>query len=206
MKIFIGIDPGLNGGFAALFPEENKLIILPMPLIGDKDYDVVKLASMFKNIKADPKDVFVTIEKQMALPGQGLTSTLKTGTGFGLLIGIVAALEIPYQIIPPQKWQRQIFVGLPAKQDTKVSSEIMAKRLFPSEDFLKTGRCKKASDGLTDAACIAEYGRRVYNNEIDTGSVFQKGCEHVVLKENPTVCTKCGHLVEAREYELPDEF
>ena len=112
--------------------------------------------------------------------------------GFGILIGLVTALGLPFQIVPPQKWQKSLFVGLPLKQDTKEKSAIIAMRLFPGVDFRKSSRARKPADGLTDAACIAEYGRRTENN---TNTQSNSLCAHVTLQENPDVCIKCGAII-----------
>ena len=189
---YIGIDPGLRGGIA-LIQDNKKIVVIPMPLIGPKDYDVQIMSSIFLVMKESGIPILATIEKQQAMPGQGLSSTLKTGIGFGLLIGLLTALEIPFQVIPPQKWQKNLFVGLPVKQDTKDKSAIIAKRLFPGVDFKRTDRCTTLSDGLTDAACIAEYGRRTGK----TGGIIEDvdKCDHISLQENPNVCIKCGNIL-----------
>ena len=43
---------------------------------------------------------------------------------------------------------------------SSLASITAATRLWPTETFLPTPRCTKISDGMTDAALIAEYGRR----------------------------------------------
>lgn len=159
---FIGIDPGLKGGLALI--ENGILHLWITPLIGDKEYDVQRMKDLLVFAKSKGP-LTATIEKQMALPGQGLSSTMKTGMGFGLWLGLLSGLNISHQVIPAQSWQNKLFIGLSKKEDTKVLSEIVAKRLFPSADFRRSDRAKVSADGLTDAACIAEYGRRTYVQE-----------------------------------------
>lgn len=191
---FLGIDPGLSGGFAFIVesPEGISLQLHRMPLIGEKEYDIQEMKRLLKIHPMLGGGMFVTIEKQIALPGQGLSSTLKTGMGFGILMGLLAGLEVPHQIIPAPKWQRSLFVGMPAKQDTKVSSEVIAKRLFPTADFRKSERAKNVSDGLTDATCIAEYGRRTYG-----GHEFRREnlVPHQPMPGNEVVCGRCGNVI-----------
>lgn len=186
MKI-IGIDPGLKGGIAII--GNGHITLHAMPLIGDKDYDIQAIANIFRR---HTESDLVCIEKQGAMPGQGLSSTFKTGMGFGILLGVLQSMGLRYDIVPPQRWQRQLFVGLPSKQDTKVSSEIVAKRLFPHAVFKRTERSKTDSDGLTDAACIAEFARRTMGGgrELLTGSR-----SHIPNPDNESICLSCGAFI-----------
>lgn len=173
--IFIGIDPGLKGGIACI-QADGSLQLFPMPTIGEREYDVyelkrILLEAMGRNTEAtDLSDVrnriLLTFERQHALPGQGLTSSLKTGIGYGILLGLVAGLEIPHQVVPAQTWQKALFTGLNTKLDTKEKSEIVAKRLFPSADFRRTERSRKGHDGLYDATCLAYYGKTNYKQNL----------------------------------------
>lgn len=166
---FIGIDPGLKGGIAVI-KEDGSLELTPMPTIGEKEYDIFELKRILREaacgllpekttLEASHSKSLLVFERQHALPGQGLTSSLKTGIGYGILLGLVAGLEIPHEVVWAKAWQKVLFVGLPPEYDTKVKSEIVAKRLFPSADFRKSTRARKSSDGLTDAACLAYYAK-----------------------------------------------
>lgn len=161
--IYLGIDPGLKGGIACI-QEDGSLELFPMPVIGEKEYDIYELRRILTSFRPDHgTGCFLLFERQHSKPGQGLTSSLKTGIGYGILLGLVAGLEIPHQVVPAATWQRALFTGLSAKLDTKDKSEIVAKRLFPSADFRKSSRARKSHDGLTDAACLAYYGRMIYS-------------------------------------------
>lgn len=197
MNKFIGIDPGLSGGIAIL--EENKLLLFPMPLIGDKDYDVQAIKNIFRK---HSDTTLVCVERQQSMPGQGLSSTFKTGQGFGILIGVLSALELRYEITTAVRWQRRLFTGLKHGQDTKVSSEIVAKRLFPASDFRKSERSRVASDGLTDAACIAEFARRMFGGidgkKLDDNNAYRP---HDPNPNNTDICLRCGAYLPVAEEE-----
>ena len=156
----IGIDNGLDGGIAAL---EGDFLTFKtvMPVIGTKgkgkrEYDATAIAFIIKNLLPD----YVIIEKAQAFRGQGVTSTFNTGKGFGIMLGILSAMAVRYEVVTPRTWQKDMFHGLNVT-DTKQCSEIVAKRLWPSQQWTATPRSKKAHDGMTDAALIAEYGRRL---------------------------------------------
>lgn len=152
---FIGIDPGLKGGIAAILSGE--LTLWPMPTIGDKEYDVWELKKILEPWRGR-SDCLVVFERQHAMPGQGLTSAVKTGMGYGILMGLIAGMEISHKIVPASHWQKELFVGLSSSLDTKEKSEMVAKRLYPMADFRRTIRSKKGHDGLYDAACLAYFG------------------------------------------------
>ena len=47
-----------------------------------------------------------------------------------------------------------------SKVNTKKTSLACAKRLWPTDTFVKNERCKTAHDGIVDAMLIAEAARR----------------------------------------------
>lgn len=185
--IFIGIDPGLGGGIATI--AGGKLNVARTPTIGGKEYDIQAMTQLLKGHVQF--ECFAVIENQISMPGQGLTSTLQTGKGFGIWLGLLAGLGIPYQVIGARQWQVKLFTGVKGNLDTKAKSEVIAKRLFPSVDFRKSERSHVANDGLTDAACIAEYGRRIH--EGTAGKV--SGIPHYAGMVTPLICCKCGTYI-----------
>jgi len=158
-NIIIGIDNGVSGAIACI--TEKTVDVNPMPIFFVKKkkgkkrvYDVQEIVRVLKKAKA----THVFIEEARSMPKQGVVSTFNTGRGYGLIEGIVAALEYPYTIVVPRVWQKILLNGVGG--DTKSASVIVAKRLFPKVSLLATKRCRKENDGLSDALLIAEYGRR----------------------------------------------
>lgn len=191
MKTVLGIDPGLNGGLA--FLNEEGITLVPMPTIAGKDYDIQAI----KRYLVEFKPVLTVLEQQISMPGQGLSSTLQTGKGYGILLGLLAGMEMPHQVISAKTWQGKLFTGVAAKLDTKAKSEIIAKRIFPSADFRRSDRARVAADGLTDAACIAEYARRMYLGIKPERLESMK--PHTSLEANPNICIKCGVYIPTDE-------
>lgn len=191
--MFIGVDPGVHGGIAFLDSSDGakapSLTVYPMPIIGDKEYDIQQI----KNILLRHRIIncFATIEKQHCMPGEGLPRTFKTGFGFGILLGMFAGLDIPHQIVSAKTWQARIFKGLPLKQDTKVSSAVIATRLYPNTNFRISDRARTIADGMTDAACIATFTREMKDQNI------QEVTSHVhsIIEKNPHVCVSCGGIL-----------
>lgn len=175
MKI-LGIDNGLDGGLVCVDAEGHLLHKQIMPAFGVKkkgknkkgesvtknkrEYDMSALLQIFDLIKPD----HVVIERAQAMPGQGVTSMFSIGLGFGLMKGIVAGLRLPVTIVAPQAWQKWFFIK--GDKDTKGQSYLACTRLWPGVDWKATERCSTAHDGMTDAALIAEYGRRIISGTV----------------------------------------
>lgn len=194
--MYLGIDPGLDGGIAFIL--DSAIQLLKTPVIGGRDYDIQEMKRILQKYDIPgivEAKIFAVIENQISMPGQGLTSTLQTGKGFGIWLGLLAGLNIPFQVVSARQWQSKLFTGVNGKLDTKDKSEVVAKRLFPTADFRKSALARVANDGLTDAACIAEYARRIHTGERDlhlhTGRPHTKAFG---LEDSP-ICTGCGKYV-----------
>ena len=95
------------------------------------------------------------LEKVGAMPGQGVTSTFTFGEGFGFIQGVLMALGISFQLVPPQKWKKEFSLN----SDKQKSIEVCQK-LFPEVDLYRTERCKKPHDGMAEALLLACYASR----------------------------------------------
>ena len=159
---YIGIDPGVAGGLVCMDSGGNirKKHVMPIIKIGTKNkIDPVALTQWLKDCYTEEKIRMVAIEEQRPMHKIGEVATFGMGRGYGIIEGVVAATELPYSLIRPIDWQREMFKGLP-KGKTKDLSKQVAVQLFPKENFKRTDKCTNLHDGLTDATLIAEYTRR----------------------------------------------
>lgn len=159
MALYGGIDPGLKGGVTFLDREGENKLMLPMP-------DIYEFRALLSRIHKAYQIKHVFLEKAQAMPRQGVSSMFNYGNHFGQLQGILISLEIPYTLIPPQEWQKQMFKGSKEKNsagvkiDPKVRALEIVRRLFPRESFLATLKSKKPHDGMIDSTLLAECCRR----------------------------------------------
>lgn len=150
----IGIDPGLDGGLAAIAADGIQLSTMPVFDAGKRRYiDEPRVMNWL--IDHAIRNARVFIESVHAMPHQGVVSTFTFGTGWGQVRGICAGLGISYELVRPQEWQRVMLAGQP-----EGSEYLVASRLWPHAEWRASERSKKPHDGLVDAALIAEYGRR----------------------------------------------
>ena len=146
--IYIGVDPGKKGGYAAMVDERG---------IAVSPWDDRQFVEDMRAVAASGACI-AAVEKVGAMPGQGVTSMFSFGQSFGFILGVLTAFGIPYQLVPPRKWKAEFGLLNTEKQD----SVAVAKRLFPNVSLLPTERCRKESDGMSDALLMAEYARRKF--------------------------------------------
>lgn len=169
-KCYMSIDPGsrgfictqCNGNFSFYSIEDN---------------DLYQLSEIMAKIRQENENLVCVIEDVHALYNSAAKATFNFGFNKGYLIGLLAANKIPYILVQPKTWQKEIWVNsdmvvdykkvlLKGKEtirkevDTKNTSINAAKRLFPNIDFRKTERCKKIDDNKVDATLMSEYARR----------------------------------------------
>ena len=160
--IYIGIDPGKNGGIAVIGYEnkleQNKRKIDVYVYQDDILIKLVKDFAYFRNVLKEESICY--LEQVHAMPKQGVSSTFNFGMNFGFIQGVLKAYGIPYELVTPQKWKKEFS----CTSDKNTSIEV-CKRLFPGVNLKATDRCKKDHDGIAEALLIAEYGRRHYNGK-----------------------------------------
>ena len=143
--VFLGFDPGKDGAMAAVGPH-----VIPSAVAFDRGLYVREILSLKRQFR-----LAAVVEHVGAMPGQGVTSCFSFGESFGWLQGMLDALEIPYELVRPQKWKREF--SCTADKNTSIE---VAKRLFPEVDLRRTPQCRKPHDGKAEALLMAEYCRR----------------------------------------------
>ena len=147
--IYIGIDPGKNGGIAII--DSDGAIAFPF----SEDSLLIELDGI-----AQEYECICYLEHVHAMPKQGVSSTFNFGMNFGFIQGVLKAYSIPYELVTPQKWKKEFS----CTSDKNTSIEV-CKRLFPGVNLKATERCKKDHDGMAEALLLAEYGRRHHNGK-----------------------------------------
>lgn len=147
--MIIGIDPGKTGGVVFLDLEGNVKEVI----FGTALQDLVPSIQI-----RTPS--FAYVEKAQAMPKNGAVSMFNYGQGFGEILGVLYALKVPFELVPPAKWSKVMLAGIPTSLEGKKRNALAATRLYPGFDLRASVRCKKPHEGLVDALLIAEYGRR----------------------------------------------
>lgn len=178
--IIIGIDPGKSGGIAWYSPLHGMLCEV-MPTTPDGIH-APALHSLLKQIAKD-SDAHVFLEKSQAMPKNGAVSMFNYGVGYGIIQGLISAMNLPMTLVPPRIWTKIMHAGADSDNDAKDKSLVIALRLFPDQTFLATDKSKKPHEGLIDAVLICEYGRRLLGTNLSHAEQLVQDPSKIELSE-----------------------
>lgn len=152
---YIGIDPGQTGAVAIIKNGEVLLYDTPTESVKKgKSNKTEHLPAGMASLLRGHYPCHAFIESVHSMPGQGVSSSFGFGKGFGMWIGILATLEIPYTLVTPQAWKKEIMQGVSDKD----AARGRAMQLYPQASKELS---RKKDIGRADALLICEYGRRV---------------------------------------------
>lgn len=157
-RLFVGIDPGKQGGIASVLESNSELLVeyYPMP---DKLWQVWATIQGLQ----DGRTPFIVLEQVHSMPNQSAQSGFTFGRGVGNLEMAIVASKIAYDEVPPQRWMKAL--GIPTVKGSTPTQRKEALRkkcqmLFP--DLMLWQETKKLQLSVCDAILIAEYARRTY--------------------------------------------
>jgi len=157
--IYLGIDPGVSGGWAILDKEGQPLRtekftcwehIYSQAVFAGKHYDESDLAA------TNPLELWICLEKAQAMSRggqkQGVTSMFTYGGNYGGWLSLLEGHQLQHILVGPQVWQKRLLGSFP-KGESKPAAYSFAKRKWPSLNLAKS------NTGVIDALCIALYAR-----------------------------------------------
>jgi crossover junction endodeoxyribonuclease RuvC len=153
-RLVLGIDPGLTGAVAALAPGHRVELLEDLPTVARgggkvrREVDAAGLAHLLRPIAGDIR--IAIVEQVASRPGQGVGSVFSLGHTTGVIVGVLSALAIPYQMTTPQSWKKA--AGVPTGSDKDMSRTIAA-RLHPDLNL-----SRKRDHNMADALLLARYG------------------------------------------------
>lgn len=144
--IYVGVDPGSRSGAYAFVADEGD---------GAEVYawDDNGFVESMKALSVGR--CVACVEKVGAMPKQGISSTWVFAENFGYIQGVLHALNIPFQLVPPRIWKKEFSLT----SDKEKSVEI-CHMLFPGINLKRTEKSHKDDNNLAEALLMAEYARR----------------------------------------------
>lgn len=139
---FLGIDPGVSGGLGIV--DEFGQHVAAFRLKDATDRDVWE----WFETNTSTAEIRGCMEKVSASPQMGVVSAFTFGNGNGFLRGLLVASAIPFDMVTPQRWQKEL--NCLSRGDKNVT-KARAQQLWPGV---------KITHGVADCLLIAEYGRR----------------------------------------------
>lgn len=134
------------------------------------DNDLYQLSEIMAGIRQEHAEIACVIEDVHAIYGSSAKGTFQFGLCKGYLLGLLAAHRIPYHLILPKEWQKEIWSNADKVTryktdggkmiDTKGTSINACKRIFPMLDLRKTPKCRNIDDNKVDSILMSEYARR----------------------------------------------
>lgn len=148
--LYVGSDPGSSGAAAVL--RENGSIY---SVCRYEKSTLPDIAEYFRSL-AD-SDLCVMTEQVGSRPGQGVRSMFTFGRNMGHIEGILTALQIPYDMVTPQVWQRRLGIQPKAKEETKEQHKKKVRQFAQQRRWPKYN----VTADIADALLIADYCRRL---------------------------------------------
>jgi hypothetical protein len=136
---YVGIDPGKDGGFAALSEEGNLIEAVKMPAT---PATILAWLRRYRGQRA-------LLEFVRSSPQMGVVSVFTFGRGLGALEMALTAAGVPYHTVLPRVWQDRLECR---SGGDKNITKARAIALYGSPDF-------KITHATADAILIAHYCR-----------------------------------------------
>lgn len=199
---YLGIDPGLAGGFAVI--SGGKILYkMAMPTISfttqenktKTEIDREGVLSFLKNL---PEHTHVVIEKQEAFRNQNIVSSCTICKNYGILLMALTVAHLYITEEPPSVWQDHFGISSVKEsggKTTKKQAFQIAQVLYPNEDFRKSEKARKPHDGMVDATLIARYCQARFApsliEPLDVKPIAGiEGCFAIGLERHPQIQAK----------------
>jgi crossover junction endodeoxyribonuclease RuvC len=139
----LGIDPGQHGALVFLGLDGRICEIEDMPCI-EKEINAHMMARLIQGYGPVLQAV---VEQAHSMPEQGRVSIFNYGVGYGKILGVLAALDVPITHMPSSKWKKKWNLG----RDKNMSRQRATERWPDWADNFKLVK----HDGRAEAALIA---------------------------------------------------
>lgn len=163
--MILGVDPGFSGGCAILSTGGEVQHACIMPLVA-KVLDFVSVSELIERFHV----THCFLEKAQSFPKQGVVSSFNYGKHFGHIEATIAMLKVPYTLVTPSVWTKELHQGIEQFLPAKQKSLLAITRLYPGYDLRKNARCKNPHEGIMDAILIAAYGLRKLRGQCGTST------------------------------------
>lgn len=156
----LGIDPGLDGGWALVAPDGELLATGVMPTVKNEK----STGKIIRTVNAEGLATRLStltpftaaIERVHSMPKQGVASTFKFGESYGIVLGVLGALGVTVRHLETQEWPK--LLGLLV---AKSSAERKRRNRLAFQSTYSALRESKPTSGEVDATLIAlAYIRR----------------------------------------------
>ena len=198
---YLGIDPGLNGGFAVVSGDEirYKMVMPTISFTTKEGKTKIELdrEGILSFLATLPPHTHVAIEEQGAFRGQDIISSCTICSNYGILQLALTTAHMYVTEVPPDVWQAHFGIVSVKKSEgesTKEQAFHIAQKLYPNADFRKSERSHIAHDGIVDAVLIANYCQSLFApfHEPPTGVQLISDADETPLEVKTLECKPGG--------------
>lgn len=154
-QVIVGHDPGFSGALVRTVDGD-----FDGHLLFPRDGDRLDIQPIREWLDERPKPDLFMSEEVWGLPKDTATTAWQFSRAEATVVTIAQMLGIRTRFVVPSKWTKAILRGFPTatREQRKSSAAAWAvKKYSELEPVLRV----KARWGVADAACLAEYGRRL---------------------------------------------
>lgn len=164
MKYVLGIDPGITGGMAVVGLMFQSACDIPVQTMVNSNRKEImidafklreKIWALKRRVLGSGAELVIYVEKTQPMKDSAMTA-FSMGLSRGIILAVIATLEIPFVQVPPPKWKK--FHGL--IHCDKDASRTLAIQLYPD---MKSVLNRKKDHNRAEALLIAAYGSRMEN-------------------------------------------
>ena len=148
ISAYVGIDPGSTGAIAFLGENEEFLAIIDYP--GSSS----ELWMVLQDLKAIQVNLAI-LEQVHSMPKQGVATTFKFGTNFGIWQMACSAMEWPTELITPQRWRKILDSSVPLKPEKEDLRQYALRKWPEASNYLK----RKKDHGRAEAMIMSMYAK-----------------------------------------------
>ena len=181
-RVYLGIDSGVSGAWA--FITESERVIRT----GTYKKGLDDMIAGLRSAASAGVEVLACVELAHAMPNDGKCSVSTYIEAYGIVQGILKALNVPREFVSSNRWQKHTWDSMPAKlpKPVKAISDAELRRLQERTRRLNKEKLKehcnefvarrwpllarvvaiKKNQGIADAICIALYLKRRTMGEI----------------------------------------
>jgi len=163
-EVVIGCDNGVTGSIGVINCVSGKTYFIKTPSFSSQNYtkkkgnisrikhdELYNFLAQFKEYKCH-----VLIERPLVNPAR-FSATISGVRALESTLIVIEQLKYSYNYEDSKKWQQLLLPIGSTKEQLKIDSMTIGKRLFPEHEQL----IMKHRDA--DGILLAEYGRRIYN-------------------------------------------
>lgn len=168
-RTVLGVDPGTSPALAVLTRPDRGNYAHQVERLTDYSFNEKE----FRDVLAEWRPDLAVIEQVSPMAAQGIASTSRFMACWGVARGICVGMGIPYILVTPQVWKRDILeaAGYDMGRDEndkdkrkdiqKASAVRFVRDRFPGLNLFSTGK-QGASHDVAESVCLAFYGMFVH--------------------------------------------